>query len=98
MTTLYIEPKHQIAEVMPLVRSAIEGQIIKLELALKLADKRLRLFEQKYGVTSSHFIAEMAAEDLTGGDEEYVRWAGEYRLQQRLQQKLNALRGVNFRA
>jgi hypothetical protein len=40
----------------------------------------------------------MTAEDLVGGDDEYVHWAGEYRLRQRLLQKLDALRGINFRA
>ena len=59
----------------------------RLELALKLARARLAPFEQKYSVTSKYFISEMAAEDLEGGDEEYVCWAGEYRLMQRLQGK-----------
>jgi hypothetical protein len=77
---------------MSLLPSPVEGQIAELELALKLAKTRLEPFEQKYGVTSDYFIAEMTAEDLTGGDDEYVRWAGEYRLRQKLQEKLNALR------
>jgi hypothetical protein len=98
MTILYLEPRQQATEIMPLVRSAVESQIVKLELALKLADKRLKPFEQKYGVTSGYFMSEMTSEDLSGGDEEYVRWAGEYQLRQRLLQKLTALRGVNFRA
>ena len=98
MTILYVEPKQQANEILPLVRSAVESQIVKLELALKLADKRLKPFEQKYGVVSDYFMSEMTAEDLAGGDDEYVHWAGEYQLRQRLQQKLNALRGINFRA
>jgi hypothetical protein len=98
MTILYVEPQQQTNEIMPLVQSAVESQIVRLELALKLADKRLQPFEQKYGVGSARFISEMTAEDLAGGDDEYVHWAGEYRLQQRLLQKLDALRGINFRA
>jgi len=69
----------------------IESQIARLELGLQLARKRLVPFEQKYGVTSEHFISEMAAEDLEGGDDEYVRWAGEYGLMQRLQERLQEL-------
>jgi len=53
-------------------------------------------FEQKYGVTSEHFISEWAAEDLEGGDDEYVRWAGEYKLMQRLQEKLQTLREISY--
>jgi hypothetical protein len=98
MTILYVEPRQQANEIMPLVQSAVESQIVKLELALKLADKRLKPFEQKYGVASEYFISDMTAEDLAGGDDEYVHWAGEYRLRQRLLQKLNTLRGIDFRA
>ena len=39
---------------------------------LKLADKRLAPFEEKYDVTSEYFISEMAAEDLEGSDDEYI--------------------------
>ena len=96
MTTLYIEPVQDAGEVLRLVQSAIESEIAKLELALKMAEKRLIPFEQKYRVTSDHFIAEMAAEDLDDNDEEYVRWAGEYKLMQRLQDKLQKLQEINY--
>ncbi len=79
-----------------MIRSAIEGEIARLELALKLARERLASFEQKYGVTSEYFFSEMAAEDLEGGDDEYVRWAGEYKLMQRLQEKLQRLREIEY--
>ena len=69
----------------------VESQIAELESTLMLADTRLRPFEQKYGVTSDYFIAEMTAEDLTGGDDEYVHWMGEYQLRRKVQEKLNAL-------
>ena len=96
MSTIYVEPTQKAGEVLSLVRSAIEGEIARLELALKLARERLIPFEQKYGVTSEHFIAEMAAEDLEGGDDEYVCWAGEYKLMQRLQEKLRQLQEINY--
>jgi hypothetical protein len=49
-------------------------EVTRLRLALKLARERVAPFEQEYGVTSEHFISEMAAEDLKGSDDEYVRW------------------------
>jgi len=91
MTILYVEPRQQATEIMPLVQSAVESQIVELELALKSADKRLNPFEQQYGITPDYFMSEMTAEDLAGVDDEYVHWAGEYQLRQRLQKKLNAL-------
>ena len=96
MTTIYIQPDQEAADVLPLVRSAINSEIAKLELALKLAAERLAPFEEKYGVTSDYFIAEMTAEDLAGEDEEYVRWAGEYRLMRRLREKLSKLQEIDY--
>jgi hypothetical protein len=61
-----------------------------------MAQKRLAPFEQKYQVTSEYFITEMAAEDLAGGDDEYVTWAGEYQLKQRLQEKLRQLQEISY--
>jgi hypothetical protein len=71
----------------------IENEIRRLELALKTAQKCLLPFERKYSVTSEQFMATMTAEDLDGGDDEYVQWAGEYILMQRLEKKLQHLQG-----
>jgi hypothetical protein len=96
MATLYVEPIHESGEILRLVRSAIESEVAKLELALKIAVQRLAPFEEKYGVTSEYFMAEMTAEDLEGKDDEYVHWAGEYKLVQRLQDKLRKLQEIRY--
>jgi hypothetical protein len=96
MATLYIEPIHESREILRLVQSAIESEVAKLELALKMAVKRLAPFEEKYGVTSEHFLMTMTAEDLEGKDDEYVHWAGEYKLMQRLQDKLRKLQEISY--
>ena len=56
----------------------------------------LKVFEQRYGVTTAFFLHEMAAEDLAGGDLEYVEWAGEYKLRMRLQEHLRQLQEVEY--
>jgi len=96
MSTIYVEPVQKADKILHLIQSAVESEIAKLELGLKLARKRLAQFEQKYGVTSEYFISEMVAEDLDGGDEEYVNWAGEYKLMQRLQDKLQQLQEIEY--
>jgi hypothetical protein len=96
MATLYVEPTHESGEILQLVRSAIESEVAKLELALKMAIQRLAPFEEKYGVTSEYFLAAMTAEDLEGKDDEYVHWAGEYKLMQRLQDKLRKLQEISY--
>ncbi len=96
MTKISIESARKTVDVLPLIRSAVDSEIARLKLALNMAVKRLLPFEEKYGVTSEYFISEMAAEDLEGKDEEYIRWAGEYRLMQRLQEKLEKLQEVDY--
>lgn len=95
MSTIYVEPAQQAKETLFLVQSAIESEIIRLELAIRAARKRLAPFEKKYRVPSEYFIANMVAEDLTDGDDEYVRWAGEYELMKRLEDKLQRLKGIS---
>lgn len=96
MTTVYIESTEEQNGIHQLIRSAIESEIHRLELALSVARKRMEPFEKQYGVTSKFFIEEMSAEDLEGRDDEYVRWAGEYKLAQRLQDKLNQLKEIDY--
>lgn len=83
-------------EALSLIKSAVEAEIARFELAVKMTNKRLLLFEKKYNVTSDHFMSHWAAEDLEGGDDEYVAWSGEYRLKQRLEQKLARLMEVEY--
>ncbi len=97
MTTMYLESDHEAADVYPLIESAIKREIADIELAIKLTQKRLAPFEQAYHVSSEYFLAEMAAEDLTGGDDEYIQWAGEYHLMQGLKEHLQLLRGIRYR-
>lgn len=66
-----------------------KDEIVRLRLAIAAAKERLAPFEQRYGVSSEYFVGEMAAEDLEGADDEYVRWAGEWGLLQRLEEKLH---------
>jgi hypothetical protein len=96
MTTIYMDTR-QFGAAQQLVKTAIDGEIARLEMALATAYKRLLRFEEKYGIRSDQFINTMSAEDLEGQDDEYVQWAGEYGLLQRLQQKLEQLRGIEYR-
>ena len=97
-STLSIQSSDNIEreEVLRLVNAAITSEEHRLELALELARKRLATFETTYHVSSETFITTYTAEDLPGGDDEYVEWAGEYKLKQRLQTHLERLRGVRY--
>ena len=97
MTTLTIDATSNTGEMVALIQSAIGSEIAHFELALGQARRRLGVFEQRHHVTSARFIESMTAEDLAGGDDEYVQWAGEYHLMRRLQEKLANLRAIEYR-
>lgn len=63
----------------------------QLEGSIRRTKDHLRRFEQRYQVTTDYFLNEMAAEDLTGGDWEYIEWAGEAKLLQGLETELKDL-------
>ena len=48
-TTLYVKSNKAGNKVLPLVKSAIDAEITKLELALEMASKRISLFEEAIG-------------------------------------------------
>lgn len=95
---IIIEPRHEAEsqDIAHLVHTAIEGEIKRLEAAIMLAETRLAPFEKQYSVSSAIFLETFAAEDLSGGDDEYVEWSGEYRLMLRLIQSLEQLRGLEY--
>lgn len=83
-----LEPKEPVQSLSLREPASEEDEIVRLQLAIAAAKERLAPFEQRYGVSSEYFMGEMAAEDLQGGDDEYVQWAGEWGLLQRLEEKL----------
>lgn len=73
------------------VLQAIEAYKVRLKAGIERSKRQLAKFEQHYGVDTDHFLQTMAAEDLDGGDLEYVEWAGEARLLEGLEAELTEL-------
>jgi len=73
------------------VMHALESYKDRLRSSIDRTNRLLAGFEKNYGVSTAHFLAHMAAEDLGGGDLEYVQWAGEAQLLHRLQAELKEL-------
>jgi hypothetical protein len=70
---------------------AIESYKARLRASIERTRRHLAGFEQRYGMESARFLREMTAEDLAGGDLEYVDWAGEARLLEGLEAELTEL-------
>ena len=81
-----------------IIRSAIVAETCRLELGLKATERHLRAFEECYHITSEAFLLDFTAEDLTGGDREYVCWAGELKLRERITAQLETIKGIQYAA
>ena len=79
-----------------IVRSAISGEIKRLEMGLNKTNRQIGEFEKKYKITSSDFLEKIFAEDLEGLDEEYVEWEGEIKLRERILSDLSQLKGIEY--
>ena len=78
------------------IHSAIETYKARLQASIRRTRRRLLEFEQRYGISTNHFLQTMTAEDLPGGDIEYVTWAGEARLLDGLENELAELEHVHY--
>ncbi len=81
-----------------LVRSAIAAEVSRLELGIRKTERNIHVFEDRYHITSDVFLREYFAENLVGGDREYVIWAGELNLRDRIASQLKTLKGIQYAA
>ena len=79
------------------VVQAVEFYKRRLKANIERTQRRLQRFEDRYAVDTMHFLETMTAEDLNGGDIEYVEWAGEAQLLQGLESELAELEYANYR-
>lgn len=79
-----------------IVKSAISAELKRLEIALKKTEKEIKRFEEEYKVSSDVFLKEFTAEDLKGGDEEYIRWIGELKIRERVLEDLQRLKDIEY--
>ena len=82
--------------VQNLVRAAINSEIKNLKCSINKTNKLLKEFETKYQVSSDFFLSNWTAEDLEGRDDEYVSWAGEIKIKQKLVNALQKLEGIEY--
>lgn len=78
------------------VLKALDAYKQRLKASIARTRRRLRVFEHRYGVSTDNFLQTMAAEDLDGGDVEYVEWAGEAQLLDGLTAELTELEHANY--
>lgn len=73
------------------VLQALEAYKEQLRQSIARTQRHLQAFEARYGVSTKVLLAEMTADDLSGGDLDYIEWTGEFELLKGLQRELQEL-------
>jgi hypothetical protein len=86
-------PREQTAQS---VIRALDLYKARLRNSVERTRRNLAEFEMRYQVTTAHFLKNMTAEDLAGGDLEYVEWTGEAKLLAGLEDELGELEHAHY--
>lgn len=95
-TMVRLEIQSDVEDIETIVKSAIHAEIKRLEISLNKTDKEIKKFEDKYKISSDIFLKEYAAEDLDGGDDEYISWMGEIKIKEKVFEELNKLKKIEY--
>lgn len=94
MVTLQITSDQQ--QVLPIIQSAIVAKVKRIEIGLKKTEQEIQKFETKYHISSEQFMDAYTADDLEGGDDDYVSWMGELKLRQAIWEELQLLQNIEY--
>jgi uncharacterized protein YydD (DUF2326 family) len=83
-------------DITDVIKSAISSEIKRLEIGLKRTNKEIKRLEEEYSTSSEVFLKKFTAEDLKGGDDEYIRWAGELKIKDRILNELKKLKDIEY--
>lgn len=81
---------------LDIVRTAISAEVKRLEIGLHRTERQIERFEKEYNVSSEVFQREFAAEDMKRGDQEYIEWAGELKIRERILRDLKNLKDIQY--
>ena len=82
--------------VIDIVRAAISSEIKRLEIGLYKTNKQIEKYEIEYNVTSEVFQKGLSAEDMRKGDQEYIEWAGELKIREKIMADLKKLKEIEY--
>ena len=79
----------------PLIEGALANELRLLQAGIRQTEQRLHTFEQQYQMTTALFLQKFENDEL---DEtlDLAEWIGEWRLLQRLREKVNTVQGISF--
>ena len=88
-----ISPRQR--QLKPLVEAALQNELRLLEAGIQRTEQRLQEFEAQHDLSSAEFIRRYEQDELEE-TLEFAEWIGEYRLLERLREKADILREIQF--
>ncbi len=88
-----ISPRQR--QLKPLVETALHNELRLLEAGIRRTRQKLQGFETRHGLPSAEFIRRYEQDELEESLE-FAEWIGEYRLLERLEEKADTLREIQF--
>lgn len=88
-----ISPRQR--QLKPLVEAALQNELRLLEAGIQRTEQRLQEFEAQYDLSSAEFIRRYEQDELEE-TLQFAEWIGEYRLLERLREKADILREIQF--
>ena len=76
-----------------LLLRALRAEARRLELEIAVTRERIRMFEEKYGMSSEEFMSRYTRGEL-GDDEEFMEWYGELVFLEKAVRELEELRKI----
>jgi hypothetical protein len=94
MTELTLVSTHQ-RPLKPLVEAALANELRLLQAGSQRTEQRLNDFEEKYQLSTVEFIRRYEADEFEE-TLDFAEWIGEYRLLEKLREKIDILQGIQF--
>src|SRR3972149_11691864 len=82
--------------VVDVIKNAVSAEIKRLEIGLYKTNKQIEKYETEYNVTSEIFQKKFSAENLEKGDQEYIEWAGELKIREKIMADLKKLKEIEY--
>ena len=79
----------------PLIESAIASQLRVLEVGMRQTKHRIQNFEEQFGLETDDFVSQYANDEIQE-TLDTIDWLGEYRMAQRIQEKIDTLKEIRF--
>ena len=94
MTELTLVSKHE-RPLKPLVEAALANELRLVQAGIQRAEQRLSEFETQYGLSTAEFLRNFENNELEE-TLELDEWVGEHRMLERLREKADTLREIQF--